>query len=605
VAFFVAFYSYKGGVGRSLALANAAWSLAARGKRVVLLDLDLEAPGLQDVSEFSLRGSRAKKGFLEYAASYRKRGWCPEITRYVHPCKESPGLGRLWLMPSGALGATYQEQLGSLSWKRLHPKNGTAPFIEEFRKALVESFNPDYVLIDSRTGFSDIGGLSTHRLADMVVLVFSLTRTSIEGSVRAYRSFTSDISRVQTLQLVASPVPPLVLGAGSIVESRLRQAGELMPLGTAFGRTLIRIDFDPAMALAEELAVRNPDAFQAAARYETLREAIQRANPEEVFPILEQAHELRTQGKLEDSLALLHSFTEAHPENAEGYLELGNFLFEVGRARDAAQAFRRTRELAPDLSLGHRRLGEALVAADSAEEAIEALEKAEAFGDRTRELYTALARAYASKQEPTKEIEVRRKAMLAAFGTPDPGQAPSAPDLRNLRKEFVEVLSRRPPYPGFSPEAFWDSLLMSLDLSLASKIRILRQLLAGEMRPVAVNNLLRDLREEDSRWPELLGSEVHDFRRRLAAEGIDPFNIDAVLGLRRGDRVDSAILGFAALDGELPFDRRIALLEEAIQRDPENHRLQETFGQTLLDAAKEAPAESRRSLPEKPAPGAL
>src|SRR4051812_15582366 len=42
----VTFYSYKGGTGRSMALANAAWTLAANGLRVLMIDWDLEAPGL-------------------------------------------------------------------------------------------------------------------------------------------------------------------------------------------------------------------------------------------------------------------------------------------------------------------------------------------------------------------------------------------------------------------------------------------------------------------------------------------------------------------------------------------------------------------------------
>src|SRR5215211_5457575 len=40
------FYSYKGGTGRSMALANVAWILASNGNRVLVLDWDLEAPGL-------------------------------------------------------------------------------------------------------------------------------------------------------------------------------------------------------------------------------------------------------------------------------------------------------------------------------------------------------------------------------------------------------------------------------------------------------------------------------------------------------------------------------------------------------------------------------
>src|ERR1700754_2500070 len=42
----VTFYSYKGGTGRSLALSNVAWILAAAGKSVLIMDWDLEAPGL-------------------------------------------------------------------------------------------------------------------------------------------------------------------------------------------------------------------------------------------------------------------------------------------------------------------------------------------------------------------------------------------------------------------------------------------------------------------------------------------------------------------------------------------------------------------------------
>src|SRR5262245_58527777 len=43
----VTFFSYKGGVGRSMAMANIALLLAKRGLRVLAVDWDLEAPGLE------------------------------------------------------------------------------------------------------------------------------------------------------------------------------------------------------------------------------------------------------------------------------------------------------------------------------------------------------------------------------------------------------------------------------------------------------------------------------------------------------------------------------------------------------------------------------
>ena len=42
----VTFYSYKGGTGRTMALANVAWILASSGLKVLVVDWDLESPGL-------------------------------------------------------------------------------------------------------------------------------------------------------------------------------------------------------------------------------------------------------------------------------------------------------------------------------------------------------------------------------------------------------------------------------------------------------------------------------------------------------------------------------------------------------------------------------
>ena len=42
----ITFYSYKGGTGRTMAMANVAWIIATNGKRVLTVDWDLESPGL-------------------------------------------------------------------------------------------------------------------------------------------------------------------------------------------------------------------------------------------------------------------------------------------------------------------------------------------------------------------------------------------------------------------------------------------------------------------------------------------------------------------------------------------------------------------------------
>ena len=61
------FYSYKGGVGRSMALANLAVCFYQQNYRVLMIDMDLEAPGLERYfasnSEFDISELPSEVGF--------------------------------------------------------------------------------------------------------------------------------------------------------------------------------------------------------------------------------------------------------------------------------------------------------------------------------------------------------------------------------------------------------------------------------------------------------------------------------------------------------------------------------------------------------------
>src|SRR5881398_1050556 len=98
--FWVTFYSYKGGVGRSMALANLAALLARRGRRVFMIDFDLEAPGLDSFQEFGIEAK--KQGVVEYAHEFQQKKIAPELSAYVQECQFSrPVRGKVWLMSSG------------------------------------------------------------------------------------------------------------------------------------------------------------------------------------------------------------------------------------------------------------------------------------------------------------------------------------------------------------------------------------------------------------------------------------------------------------------------------------------------------------------------
>lgn len=58
----ITFYSYKGGVGRSMALANVAWLLAKK-YNVLVIDWDLEAPGIHKF--FNISKEHIEKGLID------------------------------------------------------------------------------------------------------------------------------------------------------------------------------------------------------------------------------------------------------------------------------------------------------------------------------------------------------------------------------------------------------------------------------------------------------------------------------------------------------------------------------------------------------------
>ena len=70
----ITFYSYKGGVGRTLALANVAALLATWGRRVLCIDWDLEAPGLHQYFKEHLPADslRTEPGLVELVEAWSR-----------------------------------------------------------------------------------------------------------------------------------------------------------------------------------------------------------------------------------------------------------------------------------------------------------------------------------------------------------------------------------------------------------------------------------------------------------------------------------------------------------------------------------------------------
>src|SRR5215469_17892299 len=115
----ITFYSFKGGVGRTMALVNTAVELARRGRKVLLVDFDLEAPGLSTYE--LLRSEKPHPGIVEYVTEFRRTHRSPLVTDFIYEAQPvGKKGGRLWVMPAGRGDAEYRRMLNGLSWRMLY-----------------------------------------------------------------------------------------------------------------------------------------------------------------------------------------------------------------------------------------------------------------------------------------------------------------------------------------------------------------------------------------------------------------------------------------------------------------------------------------------------
>lgn len=208
----VTFYSFKGGVGRTMALANVAWILASRGKRVLAVDWDLEAPGLHSYFHPLLTDPelRDTDGLIDLLRAYQQavllpgreqlpqdEGWFRrtlDLTPYVVGLDlKFAGGGRLDFLPAGRQNAAYSDSVTSFDWHAFYERLGGGSFLLAMREEMAARY--DYVLIDSRTGVTDSSGICTVLLPDTLVLGFVYNVQNIRGSAHVARAVTKGARR--------------------------------------------------------------------------------------------------------------------------------------------------------------------------------------------------------------------------------------------------------------------------------------------------------------------------------------------------------------------------------------------------------------------------
>ncbi|MBD2500832.1 ParA family protein [Anabaena azotica] len=200
----VTFYSFKGGVGRTTALTHVAWILAMRGRKVVAVDLDLEAPGLS--TAFNLK-PQPKYGIVDYfyERSYLPKGVKPSISiaEIFGEVRIPNATGRLFVVPAGYLNLDYVSKVDDLHATTVI--DGDQNLWSVFKREIYEQLKPDILLIDSRTGINQWGALSLIQAADEAIIFLfpnEQNRQGIEVLLQSLQSIKN-----LSINFVFSPVP--------------------------------------------------------------------------------------------------------------------------------------------------------------------------------------------------------------------------------------------------------------------------------------------------------------------------------------------------------------------------------------------------------------
>lgn len=215
----VTFYSYKGGVGRSMSLANIAFELAKRNKKVLIVDWDLEAPGLERYfNKFEI--NRNSDGLLQLLLEFRNNNpanykdylWSI-FTEFSHP---------IHLLHSGREKnpTKYSADLETFKWDDFFKPDGGGKHLEDLRNKWLKEY--DLVLIDSRTGLSDASGVCTIMLPDIVIPMFTANYQSLFG-IRDIMNFIQSARQRLSVDRMALTILPVPSRFGTRVEFKESQ----------------------------------------------------------------------------------------------------------------------------------------------------------------------------------------------------------------------------------------------------------------------------------------------------------------------------------------------------------------------------------------------
>jgi cellulose biosynthesis protein BcsQ len=186
----IVFYSFKGGTGRTSAVAQLTMLLNEFGRRVVAMDLDLGAPGLWERLALPLGfdpNRPVARGMLDYLDSHKARTSLQSLRA------RAVAAGHVELLGAGDCFARDNQY-----WKAYFSPDFLVSMAADVtmdqllvsvKEKIEEEFDgPDFLLIDAPAGVSRLAAIAIELLADDVVLLSANQREGLLGSNWILRS---------------------------------------------------------------------------------------------------------------------------------------------------------------------------------------------------------------------------------------------------------------------------------------------------------------------------------------------------------------------------------------------------------------------------------
>ncbi|MCC7491410.1 MAG: AAA family ATPase [Fimbriimonadaceae bacterium] len=208
------FYSVKGGVGRTTAAVVLAKRLAEDGHRVLMLDLDLEAPGL--ATALLEPDAQAEFGVADwFVEDLVEQAQYVEVDMVARApiARDLPGD----ILVAGAHGRDPGDYLAKLGRVYLdkpptddRPAEPWTQRLVRLVEALEARYKPTVVLLDSRSGVHDIAAAAVTALDATVLLFAGGSNSALAGYQLLFRYWQKQGVAAQIrehLKLVAALVP--------------------------------------------------------------------------------------------------------------------------------------------------------------------------------------------------------------------------------------------------------------------------------------------------------------------------------------------------------------------------------------------------------------